>query len=554
MGESSRRMRRAARTAWLAAGIAAWACGGGQPTGPAAGHAPAEAGSPAAARPLEPQPAGSEVPALPPSPPQAQEPAAEGGDANPGVVEVLVVHQEDRSPVAGVEVQANWVHGERDAGRVRRITGADGRAQLPVRPGAQVQAIYVRPTSATAPAGVRLDRSIGSGERLEQVLEVEPAAVLCGRVLDESGQPAAGAWVRAWFRSRADIEVYRPPDPDVQTQTDEQGRFFLGGFPAGPFVVEAAASGKVAVRRAGGRLEKAQRVEGLLLQIAPGHPVRGEVRGSGGEPVAGAQILAGKEGRKDEVEETQIAGVVYFPSRQLLLRSEDDGSFVLFLVPEDETWELAVADSRHLIWNGRLEAGQSLVQVRLEAGFAVAGRVVDPEGKPLRKVDMRLRGPQDARLGTDKDGRFSIPALKEESGWFLLLHKSGYGARVVGPLVAAKGGEPVEIVLHPGAKLSGVVVDAKGRPVGGARVEIQRVPPATAGSGDSDGARLVKPPEQVFRLNSTVTTADGRFEFVDLERVRFRIRASAGQGDSAAELEAEAGAGDLRVELRGGGS
>ncbi len=115
---------------------------------------------------------------------------------------------------------------------------------------------------------------------------------------------------------------------------------------------------------------------------------------------------------------------------------------------------------------------------------ALAGRVVDPDGRPLEGVELSLihgpggplAGGPAARGRTDAAGAFSWSAPPQGPGPYALrLRRAGSGARVE-PL---ETGVAALIVLRPGAALEGRCLDPEGRPLPG------RVTSYAAGSEQS---------------------------------------------------------------------
>jgi hypothetical protein len=139
----------------------------------------------------------------------------------------------------------------------------------------------------------------------------------------------------------------------------------------------------------------------------------------------------------------------------------------------------------------------------------VIGRVVDADGAAVAghgvivsPIDATTPAP--ARLRSDADGRFATGPLPAGRYAVAVPPADGFvaarGRRV--DLGAGGVGDVGEMVVTPGATVTGTVVTPDGRPIGGARVAVLRSP-----------------------LAPVITGGDGRFEFRGV-RVRWGGRAS----------------------------
>lgn len=483
----------------------------------------------------------------------AQDATARKPVPGPGTADVVravvEVRLPDGRPFPGAEVQVFSRYENTDIVRSRRETGPDGRiSPVELWPGTMIMSIYVRPTVETAPLLVKVDQVLNRGESLERSVQVEAASQVQGQVLDEQGAPVAGVRVQGWARDRAKIEVHPVPEADVYTTSREDGSFLLGGLPHGPFTLDVVAEGKTTVRRAGGFLALGQRVEGVLLHLAPAHELTGQVLGADGAAVAGAGVHAGRPWRMQRPQDSGIERVWYYPAASRRALSDGDGLFALPGVPDDERWNLEVKGPGHLPYQGRLEPGQTFVEVRLEAGCGLRGVIEDPTGNPLAGASVLLRGSGKRRKESDADGAFRFEGLDPAGTYFVLVHKPGSGARTLGPLLPEPALDAVRAVLEPGRPLAGVVVDAAGAALSGVTLTLEPLlEPALA-----EALRLANVPtaEAEFGLNRGATTAEGSFRFHDLQPGRYRLIAVAGNGQRL-EQELESGAEDLRLVIGG---
>lgn len=190
-----------------------------------------------------------------------------------------------------------------------------------------------------------------------------------------------------------------------------------------------------------------------------------------------------------------------------------DGTFALALPPASGAYELLV-DMPDRVglrqqWSS-LEAGRAydLGDLVLPIGGGVAGRVVDPGGKPVARVHVRLfrsstdEGPEALRpngtfdVVSDAAGCFGQPAQMAPGNWGAMLsmpHATDFAGRERAGFAVRAGciTDGIELVCKPvTAMLAGEVVDARGAPI--AKAALER-------TGDTIGSQFL-------------TDADGRFE------------------------------------------
>jgi RNA polymerase sigma-70 factor (ECF subfamily) len=169
--------------------------------------------------------------------------------AEPPVLEArLRVRTADGTPVAGATAYSGFLFGRchTDAeGCVRLLWAAAG--------GMSPQGPVVISVVAPGWVAARLEARPAPPPSAEVEVRLEPGHVLAGRVLDDDGQPAAGAWVTV-FDGRVPLAEARqaaagaPPLPGPReggmygsATTDAEGTFRLEDLPAGPYHVAAGA-------------------------------------------------------------------------------------------------------------------------------------------------------------------------------------------------------------------------------------------------------------------------------------------------------------------------
>ncbi len=353
-----------------------------------------------------------------------------------------------------------------------------------------------REIASAAPNGVR------PGARSSSGLDLGSATV-SGRIFDERGAPLEGALV-----SLAGSGFW--PARSVRSGAD--GRFHWPDIPAGIYELRVSKGALVAPPVEGLILDAGTR-RAFGVQLAPGWMVAGQViDAQTGRAILGAEI-------------TLASGMVGLHTRRT--RSDARGRFELDGVVGDE--QSLYVEAEGYVAAGPLRHGASdpSMTVRLVRGSTIAGRVVDERGFPVEAATVRAFGegqrpgaglsagdslgvtsgpvpPISAGVGgalaflrqteTGADGRFRLSNLQPGPYRIVASHDDfapAESARL--QLKAGAARSELELVMRPGAELSGRVVDERGDGLEGIPVELQ---------GDS---------ERIPRIS--VTATDGWFSF-----------------------------------------
>lgn len=383
-------------------------------------------------------------------------------------------------------------------------------------------------------------------------------ARIAGRVVDPGGRGIAGATVRA---TREGV----PGDRERASAADDQGRFALEGLPEGRWLVRAGAPGfgeSAAVRDVTGAEASGPAGE-LALTLAPVARIAGQVLGVDGAPAVGAEIV--------------LAGSGVWPARSV--RAGGDGRFVLEAVPPgvyevQARGALGEAPPRRGL---EVEAGgRAYLTFHLEPGATMVGSVVDAEsGEAIAGAEIAVMegelGVAPRALRSGADGSFRLSGIRG-SGQRVSVHAEGY-VPAVGRAWAP--GEPLRVALERGAVLSGVVLDARRRPIEGARIEVlgeagdrqpialegaaiafraevfrahEAVMPASASLGALEVTREVPPIPLVPAVGSASDLAVGaEVAPLGVERATGRVNGRAGAGEVASGFVSGAD-GSFRIE------
>jgi hypothetical protein len=273
-------------------------------------------------------------------------------------------------------------------------------------------------------------------------------------------------------------------DLAARAEADDQGVFFvpMEGLPAGVYQVVASAGGLAPERKlwtwAGEPGE-------INFRLAAGETIEGKVLNEVAQQVEGASVLAltqGGEGRGNWSGERQLVSQV---------ESADDGTFRLDVYPG--SFQLQARAPGYAPSRSRaVRSGSSGIELILEPGRKVTGRVKNPFGQPVvgarisvwpnmvvknwkgAVVGQSTLGDAYARCTSDAGGNFRVDDLPP--GRFVLLtEKSGYEPRLM-YLDFAAPDEVVqaEVQLEQGRVLRGRVLDPDQQPVVGALVTAAR--------------------------------------------------------------------------------
>lgn len=306
------------------------------------------------------------------------------------------------------------------------------------------------------------------------------------RGLDDAAIVGAEVWIEAGSR-RA-------------TRSEDDGTFVFEGLVEGTHRLGARHHGWL-----GGPVwvRVSEHTEPVVIRIGEGASVVVTVVGPDEQPVAGVDVTSGDLAAKtDEQGQARLA--------PLAPGWIDVFAIAAGYVPATGS---AIVDA---------PGATGHVEIALQTGFAVSGRVVDDRaagvaGARLFSVaafDDTDREPRASAI-SDAQGRFVIPAVAPGPLTLVAVHDqhapgtSGLIAVDFGPVTG------IEIAMRSGGVAAGTVVDGDGRPVPNASVRV---------------ASLEGEPGALTRR--VATNARGEFEIAGLARTRLHARAEAAVGTS----------------------
>ncbi len=356
-------------------------------------------------------------------------------------------------------------------------SGAAGRLRLPDAATVPVPLAFAEAAGSYG-EGEAGWREGADGALLE--VRLPPVVELTGRVVDAvSEAPLAGAWL--WL-GRGATHFH---------QTDGRGGF-RWQIPAAGGELRVGAAGYVdAVTTA-----PAASGEPWTVRLLPALGRRGRVVDEAGDGIPGAEVRA-RLTRQRWVAGVDEHGMVRASgpreSEEVKVISDGEGAFELRPLVPWVGFELAVRRSgyaRHTSRHATRAPGAAAEELLIELAAARIGfgRVVDQHEAPLAGAAVELiatlSGPSaEALRGTatshratsDGDGRFILQHLAAGT-YYLAARAPGHPEVLVPGIEIAPGEGPLDlgtVLLAPGIRLRGRVVDPAGRGVEGARLSVR---------------------------------------------------------------------------------
>lgn len=448
-------------------------------------------------------------------------------------VEGQVTDSEGR-PIAGVAVNASEAEAgggmrfvmmldraaQRDVDVVR--TGADGKFSLRLKEGKYDLSFQ---SDSYARKQMRGYSVAPKPQPIEVVLEL--GSEISGRVIRADGSGLADARVSIFGPNQ-------PPGDPVMTGPD--GGFVLSNLEAGPTMI--------GVMKPDESIRENQSVTAptrdLIIQLKAGGKISGRVIDKAtGSPVTDFQAgLSGARGTGNMV--------IFMPPNLRPFRAED-GTFLLETLPAGQGQLIVRAPGfvEAKVPGLRIEDGKLLseIEVTLETGVRLTGKVTNAEGAPLTGVEvevegddpgmpMRMRMPGGLSASTDPTGEYSLESLAPGEKTFTF-SKDGYVTERKGIKLSGKEAR-LDARLAKGRPVTGVVVTEAGAPVGGASV-------------------FARSAQQDSSPSSARSEANGEFEFDGLVPGRYMFTANKA-GFSSGDLRDVdiSTAGPLRIVLKTG--
>lgn len=309
-----------------------------------------------------------------------------------------------------------------------------------------------------------------------------------GRVERPDGTAVAGAGVSLRPGHLDLIERARNGDLFfLDVRADQEGHFVLAGVPEGPAWAVAAYGSGFALSHADGVAVTAGEDTQIVIRAREGARIEGRIVAEGGEhtvaesgtPVAGAHVGVIPRGLRDLTFLDRLLPTCYGVSNA-------EGRFALDHVPPGEVdlvaWAVGHQPSAGPSLVAEDDATSGAPDFALTGGPSVQGRVVDGEGRPVEGARVAWEPFDTDRFEfaftlapfltqaiqgvafptTDADGRFVGGSFPGDPPFSMQISKPGW-ADTEREWTPGQEEEPIEIVLHRGGAVEGIVMDGARR-------------------------------------------------------------------------------------------
>lgn len=343
-------------------------------------------------------------------------------------------------------------------------------------------------TNAASPSPLRDQKESNSVSGQEQATAQETPKSIRFKVTDLNGKPLSGAGI--YLNSSTSI-----PKPQVENEyvlCDELGVVNCELIPNTKGVrVWANHSGFVSLFASWEEETFSQLPKEFVFRLQPGTQIGGVILDPQGKPVSGVKVEVRCSGgtKLDGNTETHFTGSLAHGTGDPdpAIFSDSEGRWSLTNVPEGAV-ELSflIAHPDFLTSTRFQSAGEYKTTVdelrqlksefKLREGVRANGRVVDPDGKPIRGAviiwgDRPYWEEGSQEITSSDDGLFQLPAQPEgkknitvvAKGWMPEIRNVDFQPNM----------QPVDFQLKPGKKLHLKFVDSDGKPVPNVYVQIQ---------------------------------------------------------------------------------
>jgi beta-lactamase regulating signal transducer with metallopeptidase domain/peroxiredoxin len=375
-------------------------------------------------------------------------------------MEIRLINSRTNQPEPGVTIRASFninAEGITDANGQYRLTATASRFRI-------LALKFQKP--GFVPLQVMWDNSMAETPveiPSEYTVKLEPGSTIGGIVQDENGKPVVGASVHLSIPSTGNSGDYGVGKPRValgnfQTNTDTSGRWHCDTVPAKLDRISIGVEHADYLTEGGGPFGLSPALPELytrnaVVVLKKGLSATGRVTDNAGKPIAGARVALTRLTSK-KASTTDAQGrfdLPHLPPGQNKLAIQANGHVPILQ-------EVMVAD------------GMTPVDIRLEAGRAVSGRVLDDENKPIEGAIILFElGLSDQgiwpRATSDRDGRFRLDGIPAAGGSLLVRNKLNPATRSVLP---AETDKPLTIIVSKPAKVHvrGSVTDLEsGQPI-----------------------------------------------------------------------------------------
>ena len=386
----------------------------------------------------------------------------------------VVTYATTGKPAAGIAVAAH----SSGTGYIAAITAADGSYTVKqLRPGQYVVTLYPDTElqkSWTAKAVEKINLLAGGAQSAVN-LSLIPGVILTGTtVAADNGNPVAGVPIGicgpAYPRSSSLFVQSVRTDANgaftARVPPGEQFVYVSSNTPADGFGRPSPDSKTITIPD--GQTASVEFRLPRVLMV----PVKGKVVDPDGNPVAGASIFTSSDDSP--------------MFQNMAITTGGDGTFQTLPMPRTGQLQIRarfkdLATSKALAVN-RASHGDVVVQLEKNALASISGRVLDPQGQPIKGAQILLiiRTGRNYAFGqnggsTDEQGYYTVASLWADAVYSVEALRDGYGQASTSDLRLQPGQTTAahDLTLYKrDSSIAGVLLDADSKPVAGTQINL----------------------------------------------------------------------------------
>ncbi|UCG58925.1 MAG: carboxypeptidase regulatory-like domain-containing protein, partial [Phycisphaerales bacterium] len=398
-------------------------------------------------------------------------------NAGERIMDFHAIHRQTREPLSKVALTIR-ITGENYRRRESWDDKTDSQGLCRVRlPDFQIETLQLYPRKEGFVPLFIMWRGIPTPPELPKAFTVamEPSTTIGGVVRDELGEPIEGVAVGVHYQTadpdaaenvHADVMIHNAHSTDIET--DKAGRWTFDEMPAeidkNELRIFLMHPGYLSDRLRPGHIplpitrqpsiEKLRDLSAAMV-MKEGLEVAGKVSDKQGNPVAGAKIYDTED--------------YWWRSTKPFAETDTRGQFRSNTNPGTATWTIQAPGYAPDLRVVTIKGDMPPVEIRLEPGRVIEGKVTDQAGKPIEGASIRAdtwrrnRGRLHLEAKTDAEGNFKVTDAPADEISFDI----GKQGHMMLEKYAMKAGElKYSITLRPTLKVRGTVLDVQtGEPI-----------------------------------------------------------------------------------------